>query len=85
MSEQELEKLASKNEPMPNDLTAPQIMLFQSLSALYSRYQLRAIDSETAKEEKRLIMAKYRIMNDDYKQFLDICKMYQEKLRGKYQ
>ena len=67
---------------MPDDLNAPQIMLYQSLAALYSRYQMHIIDIEQAKDEKRLIIAMYHRMNDDYKQYLDITKLYQEKLRG---
>ena len=85
MTPDEIERLAAKDQPMPDNLTPPQVMLYQTFAALYIRYRLRAIDNNEAKENKRKILSAYRRMDDEYNQFLTICKEYQQRVREGYQ
>lgn len=84
MTPDEIERLAAKDQPMPDGLTPPQVMLYQTFSALYTRYRLRTIDNEEAKHFKREILTAYQRMNDEYNQFLTICKEYQQRIKQNY-
>lgn len=59
MSTEELEKLAAKGEQMPDGLTAPEQLLFQSLRQLYALYKTGRIKKEWAKAEKTKILQEY--------------------------
>ena len=85
MTPDEIERLAAKDQPMPDNLTPPQVMLYQTFAALYTRYKLRTIDNDEAKSLKLSILSAYKRMNDDYNQFLTICKEYQQRIREGYQ
>jgi hypothetical protein len=85
MTPDEIERLAAKDQPMPDNLTPPQVMLFQTFAALYTRYRLRTIDNDEAKQLKREILTAYKRMDDEYNQFLTICKVYQQRIREGYQ
>lgn len=85
MTPDEIERLAAKDQPMPDGLTPPQVMLYQTFAALYIRYRLRAIDNDEAKRLKRTILTAYKRMDDEYNQFLTICKVYQQRIREGYQ
>lgn len=85
MTPDEIERLAAKDQPMPDNLTPPQVMLYQTFSALYTRYRLRTIDNDEAKQLKRAILTAYKRMEDEYNQFLTICKEYQQRIREGYQ
>ena len=84
MTPDEIERLAAKDQPMPDGLAPPQVMLFQTFAALYIRYRLRAIDSNEAKESKRKILSAYQRMNDEYNQYIAICKEYQDRIKKGY-
>lgn len=84
MTPDEIERLAAKDQPMPDSLAPPQVMLFQTFSALYTRYKLRTIDNDEAKQLKRAILTAYQRMDDEYNQFLTICKEYQQRIKQNY-
>lgn len=84
MAPDEIERLAAKDQPMPDYLTPPQVMLYHTFAALYTRYKLRTIDSNEAKRFKREILTAYKRMDDEYNQFLTICKEYQQRIKQNY-
>lgn len=84
MAPDEIERLAAKDQPMPDDLTPPQVMLYHTFAALYARYRLRTIDNDEAKSLKRAILTAYQRMDDEYNQFLTICKEYQQRIKQNY-
>lgn len=84
MTPDEIERLAAKGQPMPDNLTPPQVMLYHTFAALYTRYKLRTIDNNEAKRFKREILTAYQRMNDEYNQFLTICKEYQQRIKQNY-
>lgn len=53
------EKYAMHGEPMPDGLTFPDQIMFQSLSLLYARYRLKAIARDQAAKEKRQLLREY--------------------------
>lgn len=56
----ELEMKAAKGEKTPEDLSAPERMLFIALRGLYFQYRNGVIDKEQAKKEKALVLNDYR-------------------------
>lgn len=84
MSQTDIEKAASKGEPIPQDLKPYDTMLYYMLTGLYARYQARLINKEEAKQQKKVIMNTYKSVKDDYEQYTSICKMYQEEIHSKY-
>lgn len=84
MTPDEIERLAAKDQPMPDKLTPPEVMLFQALASLYGRYRLRLIDKPTAQKEKKKIYSAFKRMNEEYRQFIEINKFLQEKIRREY-
>ena len=55
----EFEDAAKRCEPMPEGLTLPEIMVYQSLSALTVRYRAGQVSAELAIRERRQIDAAY--------------------------
>ena len=84
MLSEQLEELAKRGEAMPKKLDPPEIMLYQSLAALYQRYRVGGISVERARFEKRSIYSAYRQMLADYDLLHDICREYQRRLREGY-
>ena len=95
MTPDEIERLAAKDQPMPDGLTPPQVMLFQTFAALYIRYRLRAIDSNEAKESKQELQ--YRGSNNSISAIPFVCiqlllnaskrffrKEYQQRIKQNY-
>lgn len=80
----ELEKLAASDSPCPKDLEPPETMLFYMLSGLYAQYHSKRISKEEAQKRKSYAMIMYKRYQDDYKQFCDICKRYQELIKEGY-
>ena len=56
----DLERLAMKNVPLPDDLTLPEQMLFLSLRQLHASYRNGEITKERARKEKQMIVVRYR-------------------------
>lgn len=59
MKTEDIEKLASKNAPMPDKLTPPEMFLFLNLRAVYSTWRAGVIATAQAKNEKNKIMNQY--------------------------
>ncbi|MBP5432166.1 hypothetical protein [Ruminococcus sp.] len=78
---QEIERAAVKSSPAPKDLRPPESMLYYMLLGLYAAYQAGKIDKSQGHLHKTQIYKIYNRMNDDYTQFTDICKLYQERIR----
>lgn len=83
--EETIERAAMHGEKIPPDLTPPQVMLYHTLAALYARYRTKTISKEEAKDLKRQILNIYRKMDDEYNQFISICKEYQKQIVNNYQ
>lgn len=56
----ELERLAMKNEPIPEDASLIEIQLYGCLRNLHHAYRTKQIDREQAKREKDQIIEEYR-------------------------
>lgn len=82
MSREELEKLAAAGRPMPAGLEAPDIMLFQTLAALYLRYRAGALSREQASAEKQKIITAYSKLSGECSRLLTVYKTYQENIRA---
>ena len=78
----ELEKQAANNKPVPKDLEPPETMLFYMLSGLYAQYHAKQISKDDAQQRKRYALMMYKRYREDYEQFCDICKRYQEQIRN---
>lgn len=52
MWQDEYERMAMQGEPMPDGLTIPYQLYYQTLSALYGRYRRREVTREQAAAEK---------------------------------
>lgn len=61
MSLQNLEKLASTNSEMPNNLNAAEQLFYLSLRCLYNTYAAGKISKDTARREKSEIYKTYDI------------------------
>lgn len=57
----ELEKMAARNEPMPKNLTPPQVHLYLSLVLLYRLYRLKVYTKNQASAEKKKIIDAYEM------------------------
>lgn len=77
MSLQELEKLASTNSEMPNNLNAAEQLFFLSLRNLYITYAAGKIDKNAAKSEKTDIYKQYEINSLD----LSCWKQMSERIK----
>lgn len=60
MNQEQLERLAAKNAPLPDGLDVPQQYMFLSLRSLYALYHASGIDKEQAKQEKTRILDQYK-------------------------
>lgn len=60
MKQEQLERLAAKNAPIPDGLDVPQQYLFLSLRSLYALYHTGGIGKEQAKREKTCILEQYK-------------------------
>ena len=81
---QQIEHDAAKGKPVPKELNPPETMLFYMLSGLYAQYHSKRISREEAQKRKSYAMIMYKRYQDDYKQFCDICKRYQELIKEGY-
>ena len=80
----QIESDAAHGKPIPKNLDPPEVMLFQSLSALYQRYRCKGITPEQGASEKQVIVNSYKRMRADYDQLHEICKLYQMRLKEGY-
>ena len=81
---QRIERAAASNKPAPENLKPPEAMLYYMLSGLYAQYHSKRISREEAQKRKSYAMIMYKRYQDDYKQFCDICKRYQELIKERY-
>ena len=58
----ELERLAAKGDPLPDNLAMPEQWLYLSLRMLYREYRSGAIEKEQAGQEKRKLIDEYKLM-----------------------
>lgn len=81
---QKIEYDAAKGEPVPKDLEPPETMLYYMLSGLYAQYHAKQISKDDAQQRKRYALMMYKRYKEDYEQFCDICKRYQELIKERY-
>lgn len=55
----DLERMAARNEPMPQGLDVAQQMLYQGLRLLYARHREDDVDAETGEQEKAELLRAY--------------------------
>ena len=82
---EEIERLASKNEKMPDYRELPEIFLYQTLAALYTRYRHNSITREQAKKEKNKAIKAYQDLLSAYKEYCRYYKDMQDKIRQGYE
>ena len=58
---EDLEKMAARNEPMPEKLTPPQVHLYLSLVLLYRLYRLKVYTKKQASAEKLKVLDAYEM------------------------
>ena len=81
---QNLEKMAAKGIEAPKTLEPPEMMLYYMLMGLYSTYQSGKLTKEQGQERKRQIYNTFEKVEADYKQYIQITKEYQKRLREGY-
>ncbi|WP_296612163.1 hypothetical protein [Ruminococcus sp.] len=80
----EIERDAAHGKPAPKDLEPPEIMLYYMLMGLYASYQSGKITKEQGHGYKDQIMATYKRLSAEYKQFTEVCTLYQSRIREGY-
>ena len=78
---QRIERAAAAGQPAPKDLRPPEAMLYYMLFGLYASYHAGKINKLQGHEHKTQIYKIYNRMNDDYHQFTEICKLYQQRIK----
>lgn len=81
---QKIEYDAAKGKPVPKELNPPETMLYYMLSGLYAQYHAKQISKDDAQQRKRYALMMYKRYKEDYEQFCDICKRYQELIKERY-
>lgn len=69
MMQEELERLAAKSEPLPNNLTLPEQWLYLSLRVLYREFKTGAITREQATKEKTSILKQFEMAQLHHKAY----------------
>jgi len=60
MKIKDIEVLASRNAPMPDKFTPPEMFLFLSLRAIYSAWRKGTVETSQAKSEKTQVIKQYK-------------------------
>ena len=60
MKQEELERSAAKNAPMPDGLEVPEQYLFLALRGLYLAYRFGGMEKTQAKQEKTKVLDTYK-------------------------
>jgi len=81
---QKLEVIAANNKPLPKDIDPPEVMLYYMLHGMYASYHSGKISKEQGQSMKREIYNTYQKVSDDYRQYIEICREYQKRLREGY-
>lgn len=77
----EIELSAAKNRPLPEYMTAPETCLYTALRALYGSYRRQELDRDSAKTEKRKIIAECERYESEYLAWTAAAKYYQDNIR----
>lgn len=78
---QEIERAAASCKKPPEGLEPAESMLYYMLLGLFACYRAGSLTAEIGKQHKLKIYNIYRRYADDYKQFTEICKEYQRRIR----
>lgn len=81
---EEIERIAAKNEKMPDYRELPEIFLYQTLAALYIRYRHNSITKEQARKEKNQAIKAYHDLLSAYKEYCKYFKDMQDEIRQEY-
>ena len=81
---QKIEQAAAVGKPAPKDLKPPEMMLYYMLLGVYTRYQCGKITKEEGHDMKKQVYTTYRKFLEEYEQFTEICKLYQQRIREGY-
>ena len=74
------EQQAAHGQPMPNGLSQPEQLLYQSLCVLYSRYRRGEINREQAADEKQKLLSACEA-NEKHIEFVHKMSTYYANLR----
>lgn len=83
MDIKEIEKAASQGAVL-DGLNPAELMLYNTLAAVYDRFRLGTISKEQGSLMKNQAITAYKRMSAEYEQFKEICAEYQKKLREGY-
>lgn len=75
MTTEELERLATTDAEMPDDLDMPEQLLFLTLRTLYQNFRSGTVNRERGKREKSRIMVAYRGLRSEYQATEDHLKI----------
>ena len=56
----ELERKAANGEPMPDDIGAPERVLYIALRGLYYQYRVGSVEKDQARREKQRLIEDYK-------------------------
>lgn len=78
---QEIERAAASGKKAPEGLAPAESMLYYMLLGLFACYRAGMFSAEDGRIHKAHIYNIYKIYSEEYKQFTDICKLYQQRIR----
>lgn len=78
---QEIERAAASGKKPPEGLAPAESMLYYMLLGLFACYRSGSLTAEDGKQQKLRIYNIYNRYVEDYRQFTEICKLYQQRIR----
>lgn len=81
---QKIEHSAAHGKPCPKDLKPPETMLYYMLMGVYASYQAGKITKEEGHQHKVSVYGIYKKIKAEYEQYIEICRLYQQRIREGY-
>ena len=72
---EQIERMAMRGEPLPDDLSSPDQLLYLSFRSLYREYQHRFISRDQASLEKQKILAQHELSKFYFDSYVETAKM----------
>ena len=80
MDLQEIERAAAMGEPIPKGLSDLDWFYWRCMADLYRRYNVRTIDRDTARTEKREILKRYNTLSETLQRHSEALKEWQTNI-----
>lgn len=84
MTQNEIEMLAVRCEPLPKNTPPPETMLYYMLCGLYAAYNNHGLSMTDAQMHKKAVVNVYEQIKAEYEQFIEVCRLYQQRLKEGY-